>query len=93
MPEDTQTHFSDSWAVEQMAEHVDPAVGLAFVPTVVLELPPIHRMAALAAIKRSAVAGLIELRPDGGLGRFTQVELDAAPAAWDGSSLLWARVL
>jgi hypothetical protein len=93
MQDETQTHFSDSWVVEQMAEHTDPAVGLTFVPTVVLELPTIHRAPALAAIKRAAVAGLIELRPDGGLGRFKQVELDAAPAAWDGSSLLWARVL
>lgn len=91
--DETQTHYSDSWVVEQIAGHNNPAVGLTFVPAFVLELPTIHRAAALVAVKRAAVAGLIELRPDGGLGRFTQAELDAAPAAWDGNSLLWARVL
>ena len=91
--EETQTHFSDSWVIEQMQRHLDSAVGLSFVPSVVLELPPVHRASALIAIKRAAVAGLVELRPDGGLSRFRQAELDAAPSAWDGSSLLWARVL
>ena len=76
-----------------MQRHLDSAVGLSFVPSVVLELPPVHRASALIAIKRAAVAGLVELRPDGGLSRFRQAELDAAPSAWDGSSLLWARVL
>lgn len=93
MEETTQTHFSDSWVIEQMTAHIDPAVGLTFVPGVVLELPPAHRTAALAAIMRAAMAELIELRPDGGLSRFRQTELDAAPAACDGSSLFWARVL
>ena len=85
MQDETQTHFSDSWVVEQMHAHIEPVVGLTFVPAVVLELPQLHRQAALAAIKRAATARLIELRPDGGLGRFKQAELDAAPAAWDGS--------
>lgn len=91
--EDTKTHFCDSWAVEQVAAHMTANVGLAFIPSIVCELPPNHRGPALEAIKRAAVAGLIELRPDGGLGRFTQAELDAAPTAWDGSSLLWARLI
>lgn len=91
--EQTQTHFCDSWVVEQVASHITPNVGLSFVPTIVCELPKIHRARALDAIRRAAIAGLIELRPDGGLGRFTQAELDAAPLAWDGASLLWARVI
>jgi hypothetical protein len=89
----TQTHFCYCWVIEQIATHVDPSVGLTFVPGVVLELPAVHRTAALDAIKRAAMEGLIELRPDGGLSRFSQSELDAAPAAFDGSSLLWARAI
>ena len=95
----TQTHFSDSWVVEQIQLHTTGSVGLTFIPTVVLELPPTHRESAKRAIVRAAVDGLIELRPDGGLGRFTQLELDAAPAVIipgmfpDGTRWLWARVL
>lgn len=91
--DETQTHFCDSWVVEQVSSHIDPAVGLTFVPGVVLELSAPHREAAKVALARACMAGLIELRADGGLSRFMQDELDACPKAFDGSSLLWARVL
>jgi hypothetical protein len=92
--DETQTHFCDSWVVEQVKVHESHfELGLTFVPELVRELPAPHREAAKVALARACVAGLIELRPDGGLSRFTREELDACPKAFDGSSLLWARVL
>ena len=92
--DETQTHFCDSWVVEQVKVHESHfELGLTFVPELVRELPAPHREAAKVALARACVAGLIELRPDGGLSRFTAEELDACPKAFDGSSLLWARVL
>jgi hypothetical protein len=69
----------------------DRQLGLAFVPDVVRNLPrPAETKKVLVEL---AQAGKVELRPDGGLGRFKQVELDNAPDGPQGSKLMWARLL
>lgn len=72
-------------------KHTHRTVGLAFVPDVVRGLPrPTETKRVLIEL---AQAGKVELRPDAGLGRFKQVELDNAPDGPQGSKLLWARLL
>lgn len=73
--------------------NVDKRMGLAFVPRLLEHVQPSDRWPAKLALLRAAELGLIELRPDGGLGRFTQAELDAAPDGPEGSKLMWARLL
>jgi len=67
------------------------SIGLAFVPEVLAGATDATR--AKASLIRAARMGLIELRPDAGLGRYTQAELDAAPDGPQGSKLMWARLL
>lgn len=67
------------------------SIGLAFVPDIVIKAANPEQ--AKRALLRACELGVIELRPDGGLSRFKQWELDAAPDGPQGSKLLWARVL
>jgi hypothetical protein len=77
--------------LEIISKHLDPSVGLAFVPAVIekSQLPAERAQNLLLELARS---GKIELRPDSGTVRFTQSELAAAPAGPDGSRLLWTRI-
>jgi hypothetical protein len=72
-------------------EHTQVDLGLAFVPDVVNDLPgPVETKAVLIEL---AKLRMIELRPDGGRGRFSAAELSSAPDGPMGSKLLWTRVL
>jgi hypothetical protein len=70
----------------------DVAIGLSFVPRVVEllahELPP---EAAKKALLEAASRGLLELRPEGGLGRLSEIEKEACPKGPQGTHLSWAR--
>ncbi len=77
--------------VEMISDHIDPSVGLAFVPTVI-EKSQLALERAHCLLLDLARGGKIELRPDSGTVRFTQAELQTAPAGPDGSRLLWARI-
>jgi hypothetical protein len=67
------------------------SVGMAFVPTIVERFPEMTRTELHQHLLQLDRDHLIELRPDSGLGRFMQCELDACPDGPMGSKLLWAR--
>jgi len=84
------THSTIAATVRQMAD----ASGLAFVPAVVAALGAGAADALLAAAR----AGLVELRPESGLGRLTAAELAACPTMPDYFTggrlpLSWARAI
>jgi hypothetical protein len=59
--------------------------GLAFVPEVIA-------LVGKDALLQAAKAELVELRPEGGLGRLSVAERDACPAMRDGTPLSWCRI-
>jgi hypothetical protein len=72
--------------IEQHSNHL----GLCYLPELLHELddlPVAHK-----SLINAAGAELIDLRPDAGLGRFKQWELDICPDGPDGSKLLWASL-
>jgi hypothetical protein len=70
----------------------DPTMGLAFVPAVVRALSAEMSVAeALAALREAGRSGLIELRPESGLGRLTREERALCVPGVDGIPLSWAR--
>lgn len=77
----------------ELARHVRPGAGLAFVPDAVRALahrgvPNVH-----AALLDAARAGRIELQPESGLGRLSPEELGLCPPGPQGTRLSWARFL
>jgi hypothetical protein len=70
----------------------DAVVGLSFVPKVI-DLLKVHADLASAqrALLDAASRGLVELRPEGGLGRLSSAELLACPEGPQGTRLSWAR--
>ncbi len=83
--------FANVQVIDLVAANIDQRIGLAFVPHVLQQAT--DKWQAKLALLRAAELGLVELRPDGGLGRFTQAELDAAPDGPLGSKLMWARLM
>jgi hypothetical protein len=70
----------------------DANLGLSFVPKVVaLMAPDLDRDAAKAALLEAAARGLLELRPESGLGRLSEAERLACPEGPQGTRLSWAR--
>jgi hypothetical protein len=70
----------------------DAALGLSFVPKIVALLAPdLEPGAAKRALLEAASRGLVELRPEGGLGRLTDAERQACPEGPQGTRLSWAR--
>jgi hypothetical protein len=70
----------------------DPTLGLSFVPRIVALLAPdLDRDAAKLALLEAASRGLLELRPEGGLGRLSEAELFSCPEGPQGTRLSWAR--
>jgi len=68
--------------------------GLSFVPRVVQQLiPHMHAAVAHQMLLTAARDELIELRPEGGLGRLTEEELALCPPGPGGTRLSWARRL
>jgi hypothetical protein len=68
------------------------SVSLAFVPTIVERFPELTPEQVQQLLLQLDREGLIELRPDGGWGRFSTSELAVCPDGPDNSKLLWARV-
>lgn len=63
--------------------------GLAFAPDVVRDLGELGQQLLLAAARD----GLVELRPESGLGRLSDLEVAACPKMSDGTPLSWVRPL
>jgi hypothetical protein len=90
----TPEHNGQASLLEAIDATRDERTGLSFVPRLVerllseLPLPAAHQ--ALLAAAREEV---IELRPEGGLGRLTSEELELCPPGPDGTRLSWARRL
>lgn len=72
----------------------DQRTGLSFVPAVVGRLAP--KVSAPAAVKLLLAAAereLLELRPEGGIGRLSEAELSVCPPGPHDTRLSWARRL
>ncbi|HET9960502.1 MAG TPA: hypothetical protein VFQ61_38795 [Polyangiaceae bacterium] len=70
----------------------DPGTGLSFVPAIVATLSPdLKPEAASALLFSAAQAGLLELRPEGGIQRLSDEELAVCPPGPQGTRLSWAR--
>lgn len=70
----------------------DTRNGMSFVPAVVQRLSAAMPVAeALELLLRAARRELIELRPEGGLGRLSEEELSLCPPGPAGTRLSWAR--
>jgi hypothetical protein len=73
-------------------DRVRDSSGLAFVPKVVSSLAPdVDRETAKAALLEAESRGLLELRPETGLGRLSEAELLLCPEGAQGTRLSWAR--
>ncbi len=73
--------------VEAVRHHASPATGLAAVPAIARALGRDIRQPLLAA----AAAGLVELRPESGVGLLAPADADLCPRGPDGWPLSWAR--
>lgn len=72
----------------------DVRTGLSFVPAVVGRLAPaLSTSAALKLLLTAAERELLELRPEGGIGRLSEAELSVCPPGPHGTRLSWARRL
>jgi hypothetical protein len=70
----------------------DARTGLSFVPDVVREVGTFFEPeAARAALVEAAERGLLELRPEGGMGRVSIEDLALCPLGPEGTRLSWAR--
>jgi hypothetical protein len=77
-----------------LEETRDPQTGLSFVPAIVARLEPeIGAEAVRALLVSAATNGVIELRPEGGIGRLSEQELAVCPPGPQGTRLSWARRL
>jgi hypothetical protein len=70
----------------------DPGTGLSFVPAIIEKLNShLDAERAKAALLEAARSGLLELRPEGGIGRLSPEELLVCPSGPQGTRLSWAR--
>lgn len=49
--------------------------------------------ATVAGLRALSQGGVIELRPESGLGRLSRDDASLCPTAWDGTPLSWIRLL
>jgi hypothetical protein len=72
----------------------DDRSGLSFVPAIVGRLAPrIPGDQAIQLLLTAAAQELLELRPEGGIGRLSEAELSVCPPGPHGTKLSWARRL
>lgn len=72
----------------------DGRSGLSFVPAIVGRLAPqLAPNQAIALLMSAAAQELLELRPEGGIGRLSEAELSVCPPGPHGTRLSWARRL
>jgi hypothetical protein len=70
----------------------DDGLGLSFVPKVAgLLAADLDAATVKRALLEAASCGLVELRPEGGLGRLSDAELQACPDGPQGTRLSWVR--
>jgi hypothetical protein len=70
----------------------DDGLGLSFVPKVAgLLAADIDLATVKRTLLEAASRGLVELRPEGGLGRLSDAELQACPDGPQGTRLSWVR--
>jgi hypothetical protein len=70
----------------------DASVGLSFVPRVIQLLgADMDAEVAKSLLTDAANRGLLELRPEGGIGRLSTQELELCPPGPQGTWLSWAR--
>jgi hypothetical protein len=85
-----QAHLAQLLAAVE--ERRDPTTGLSFVPDIVAtlrgRLTPESTREALVAAARD---GVLELRPEGGIGRLSEEQLALCPPGPQGTRLSWAR--
>lgn len=91
----TQTHFSENWAIEQVANYTRTGVnGWAAVPHILRALPSKHRRSAFNALRIAYTLRLIELEllERNNSFAFTAEEMELCPKDATGQALVWARV-
>lgn len=72
----------------------DVRSGLSFVPAIVGRLAPqIATPRAIELLMSAAARELLELRPEGGIGRLSEAELSVCPPGPHGTKLSWVRRL
>jgi hypothetical protein len=72
---------------------LDPSTGMAFVPAVVARLRKLGCKDAHKALLAAYTEGLVELRPESGMGRLSDAELADCIPGWQGCSLSWIRLI
>lgn len=82
---------SASPVLDAITAETDASTGLAFVPRVVARVAPMPAPAAHAELLALARAGLVELRPEGGLARLSTEERAACVPGPSGVLLSWVR--
>lgn len=94
-PQPQQQHDDAMGALlEAVAYTRDVRTGLSFVPSVVGHLAPaLSTNAAVKLLLAAAERELLELRPEGGIGRLSEAELSVCPPGPHGTRLSWARRL
>lgn len=95
----TAAPFTTDAVLKVMHQHINPSVGLVFIPPVVAHfteqigsgVPSVREVwDKLLTLSR---AGRIELRPEGGLNRLSSYQLYLAPPGPQKTRLTWARLL
>jgi len=70
----------------------DERTGLSFVPAVVGRLSPrLDTSTAVKLLLSAAERELLELRPEGGIGRLSEAEISVCPVGPHGTRLSWTR--
>lgn len=89
----TKTHFSENWAIEQVANYTRTGInGWAAVPHILRALPPKHRRSAFNALRIAHTLQLIEMEPVSFRDAFDAEQLEMCPKDASGHPLVWARV-
>lgn len=69
------------------------SIGMAFIPTIRERFPEMTATELHTHLLQLDRDNMIELRPDSGLGRFTQFELACCPEGPMRSKLVWCRIV
>jgi len=97
-PSTSESNAPHDHAMRALLDAVDSArdvrTGLSFVPAVVGRLAPaISTSMAVKLLVAAAERELLELRPEGGIGRLSEAELSVCPPGPHDTRLSWARRL
>ena len=80
--------------VQECLGRLDPELRLCFVPGLVMACLPDHSLTRIhAALVQAARQGRLELRPESGVHRLSELELALCPPGLQGTRLSWVRPL